>query len=155
VIVLDAFSGDAVPVHLLTREALAMYLEKLRPNGVIAIHLSNIYFDLEPVTVNLAADAGCVALTRDEKRVPVRQLAEGKLPSLWVVIAKSPAAMMPLMKTLGWREPRGDDRLGVWTDDFSNVVRVFHWWRPPRMLQTPGSVIPYSASELLGRRIIR
>ena len=58
VIVVDAFSGDAIPVHLLTREALALYRRQLQPDGVIAFHVSNQYIDLEPVVAAIAANAG-------------------------------------------------------------------------------------------------
>ncbi len=60
VIVVDAFSGDAIPVHLLTREALALYRRHLQPDGIIAFHVSNQYVDLEPVIAGIASDAGLV-----------------------------------------------------------------------------------------------
>src|SRR5262249_39949170 len=63
-ILLDAFSSDAIPVHLMTREAVQMYLQKLRPDGIIAFHISNRYLKLEGVVANLAKDAGLVAMRR-------------------------------------------------------------------------------------------
>ncbi len=61
-LVLDAFSSDAIPAHLLTREALAVYLRKLAPGGIMMFHISNRYVRLEPVVASLAADAGLSAL---------------------------------------------------------------------------------------------
>src|SRR6202007_281755 len=63
VIVVDAFSGDAIPVHLLTREALALYRRHLQPNGIIVFHVSNQYIDLEPVVAGIADDAGLHAVS--------------------------------------------------------------------------------------------
>jgi spermidine synthase len=60
-IILDAFSSDAIPIHLLTREALDSYLRKLSPHGVLAFHITNRYFDLRPVLSRLARDAQLVA----------------------------------------------------------------------------------------------
>ncbi|HEU5100772.1 MAG TPA: fused MFS/spermidine synthase, partial [Roseiflexaceae bacterium] len=65
-IVLDAYSSDSIPMHLITREALALYLRKLAPGGVLAFHISNLYLDLKPALGNLAADAGLASLARDD-----------------------------------------------------------------------------------------
>ena len=64
-VVLDAFSSDSVPVHLLTREAVELYLQKLRPNGLLAFHISNNYLDLKPVVGGIARSLGCIALAQD------------------------------------------------------------------------------------------
>src|SRR5207247_10321436 len=61
VLAVDAFSGDAIPVHLLTREAVALYLRHLKPTGILAIHTSNTYLRLAPIVQLLARDAGCSA----------------------------------------------------------------------------------------------
>src|SRR6185295_3033617 len=65
-IILDAFSSDAIPTHLLTREALSLYLSKLEDHGLILYHISNGYLDLRPVLGDLAQDAGLIALVRDD-----------------------------------------------------------------------------------------
>src|SRR5690606_10698778 len=74
VLVLDAFSSDAIPVHLLTREALRHYLSRLTPDGVLAIHISNRYLNLRPAVAALVADAGASALLGEDRRVPPEQL---------------------------------------------------------------------------------
>jgi spermidine synthase len=122
-IVGDVFSSDAVPTHLLTREALALYRSKLRANGRIALHISNRYLDLEPVVAALAADAGLTCLARDEPRgAPAG--APGKLPSHWTVMAERPAALRGLAGDSRWQRCRGSRGVRAWTDDFSNIVGV-------------------------------
>ena len=125
-LILDAFSGDAVPVHLLTREALALYRRKLSPRGVLAVHISNIYLDLKPVLAALAKDAGCVCLFRDDLDITPVEMRAGKFPSQWVVIATDLADVKPLTSSGRWAQ-----YIGVkdqpWTDDFSNVLSVMRW----------------------------
>ena len=94
-IVLDAFSGDAIPVHLLTREALRAYVNKLADGGLIALHISNNYLDLGPVVRALARDAGLVGLDQDEATVPRNDLSQGRMVSHWVVLARRPSDLSP------------------------------------------------------------
>jgi hypothetical protein len=125
-IVLDAFSSDSVPVHLLTREAASLYLSKLRPGGLIAFHISNRYFDLEPVIGGLARSLHLVGLY--EANVPsAAARAEGAASSQWVVVTRSPARLEPLVRTGKWR--RLDESSGepVWTDQYSNILSVIRW----------------------------
>ena len=120
-IVGDVFSSDAVPAHLLTREALALYRSKLTEDGVLAMHISNRYLDLEPVVAALASDAGLSCLTREEKRrAPVR--VPGKIPSHWAVMAERPTALARLAADPRWRPCRRSPGERVWTDNFSNIV---------------------------------
>lgn len=127
VMVLDAFSSDAIPVHLVTREALALYLRKLAPGGVLAFHISNLHLDLEPVFANLARDAGLAALIRDDTDVRPADYRNGKSPSIWLVMARAPADLAKLSGDSRWQVPRGDDRQAVWTDDYSSLLSVFRW----------------------------
>ncbi|HEX6630181.1 MAG TPA: fused MFS/spermidine synthase, partial [Gemmatimonadaceae bacterium] len=125
VLVLDAFSSDAIPVHLLTREALEVYRAHLAPGGIIAVHVSNRYLDLRPVVGNLAADAGMTALLGEERRLDDAARARLHTASIWVALADSPAPL----EALGIRRPRWsalawDTGTGLWTDDFSNVLGV-------------------------------
>ncbi len=121
-VVLDAFSGDAIPLHLLTREALAMYLDKLDNHGIVAVHISNLYLDLEPVVANLARDAGCIALCRQDLDLTPQQWSQGKTASTWVVIARDAVDLAPLSQTGSWQPARLPSSGRVWTDDFSNVL---------------------------------
>ncbi len=124
-IVLDAFSSDAIPVHLITREAVAMYFRKLTDDGVVALHISNRYLGLEPVLGNLVKDLSLVGLKQfddeSDKQFP------GKSSSDWVLLARRKEAFGSLADDIRWTSLRQDLRVGVWTDDFSNVLSVFDW----------------------------
>ena len=116
-LVMDAFSSDSVPVHLLTTQALNLYLAKLTPDGVLAFHISNRYLNLEPLLAGLSCHAGLSAFIRkDEERT-----ATAKYPSLWVVMARNDAALGTIANDSRWARLQGDT---VWTDDFSNVLRL-------------------------------
>lgn len=128
-IILDAFSSDAIPVHLLTREALQMYLKKLQPDGIIAMHISNLYFDLEPVVRRLAADAGCAAYIRHDTVVGKAQTGSGKAPSVWVVMARSKEALGPLSYDARWVAMKSKPTDPLWTDDYANVLGVMTLWQ--------------------------
>jgi hypothetical protein len=127
VLVVDAFGSDAIPIHLLTLEALAVYLDKLEPNGILAFHISNRYVDLEPVLANLAAKAQppCVALVRRHQPTD-EQKKQGIIGSEWLVIARN-ANDSAFLEGAGWRSARAQPSLRVWTDDFSNLFDVFRW----------------------------
>jgi SAM-dependent methyltransferase len=120
-IVLDAFSSDAVPVHLLTSEALALYLRKLAPGGTVVYHLSNRYLDLEPVIGALAARHGLAARVGSLEDAPLRYEAE----STWAAVARSPADLGSVATDPRWHTARRRDDVPAWTDDFSNLLSVF------------------------------
>jgi len=126
-LVLDAYSSDAIPVHLVTREALALYLSRITSGGVLAFHISNLHLDLEPVFANLARDAGCACLTCDDTVVSAGELAAGKAPSVWLVMARRAEVLAPLAGDRRWRLARGDPGQAVWTDDYSSILSVFRW----------------------------
>ncbi len=120
-LVLDAFSSDAIPVHLMTREALQLYNRKLRSGGVIAFHISNRYLDLRPVLVELARDARLAGVTVD-RDVTDEQRALLYYGSRWVVLAAHAATLAPLVREADWEvlDPSAPGRL--WTDDYSDVL---------------------------------
>jgi hypothetical protein len=126
-LILDAFSSDAIPVHLLTREALAIYLQKLTPGGIVLFHISNRYVLLEPVVANLAADAGVAALIQDYEPSLDDEDAWGASSSTWVAVARDETDLGLLTADDRWRPPDPDDRVGVWTDDYSNIFRTLIW----------------------------
>ncbi|MDP8992044.1 MAG: fused MFS/spermidine synthase, partial [Actinomycetota bacterium] len=126
-VVLDAFSSDAIPVHLLTRQAFDVYLDKLADGGVLAAHVTNRYLDLPPVLGDLARDAGLTAVVRRDLVVTDAERDEGKSGSVWVLMARRPADLVPLTADPRWEPLRGAARPRVWTDDFSNIVTVLDW----------------------------
>lgn len=121
VLIVDAFSSDAIPTHLLTREALTLYRSHLAPDGLIAWHISNKYLDLRPVLEALANDAGLVALIDADLQIPAN--AQGRLPSIWVVTTASERTANAIRSDPRWR-PLQTQRPQLWTDDFSNVFRL-------------------------------
>ena len=128
VIALDAFTSDAIPVHLLTREALRLYLEMLRPDGILAVHISNRYLDLEPVVANLAEDAGLEGRLIEQDDAPE---TAGAARSTWVLLAPTEEAFGGLATLPAWTqdELEPDPKVGVWTDNFHNLLAVFRWKR--------------------------
>ncbi|KAF0170340.1 MAG: hypothetical protein FD161_4688 [Limisphaerales bacterium] len=123
-LVLDAFSSDAIPVHLITREAVELYLRKLAPGGMLAFHISNRYLDLEPVLANLAADLRLVTLGCDDMSLTDAEFATGREQAHWVVMARDPADLAGFQRRTRWSPLEGNPRVGVWTDDFSSPLRV-------------------------------
>jgi hypothetical protein len=122
-LVLDAFSSDAVPAHLLTREALALYLTKLAPHGVIALHLSNHFLDLEPVVGSGVASLGLAARACADG-ASADEIGLGKAASLWMVVARDDADLAPLRGLPCWRAARTD--AAPWTDDKSDLWSSLH-----------------------------
>ncbi|MCZ8188074.1 MAG: fused MFS/spermidine synthase [Beijerinckiaceae bacterium] len=119
-LLIDAFSSDSIPTHLLTREALALYLDRLAEDGVLTLHISNRHLELESVVAALARDAGAVALYKADPGEG-RPTLEARIPSMVVVMAKSATPLKPFEALDGWR-PIRDRGVAVWTDDFSNIV---------------------------------
>src|SRR5215207_2614067 len=124
-IVLDAFSSDAVPAHLMTREALALYLSKLAPGGVVAFHVSNRSLQLERVAGGIAREAGLASRIFDDGR---QGSDAGLDPSTWVAVARTAADLGPLASDPNWAEfDPAVYELEVWRDDFSDILGVFRW----------------------------
>ena len=126
VMLFDAYSSDAIPVHLLTREALALYLGRLSPHGVLVFHLSNRYFDLRPVLAALARDRGVVCRVRSygDQLTEHERTQEWKSPSTYAVVARAPEDLGALGRDPRWTPPALEPGLAVWTDDFSSVLSV-------------------------------
>jgi spermidine synthase len=125
VLVVDAFSGDAIPLHLLTREAMVVYLRQLKPGGVLAFHVSNSYLDLAPEVGRLAAAVGLEPRTVESVAVG----NDGVYRATWVLVTGNAeflaipevaSASLPMEKIPGLR---------LWTDDYSSLLPVFRWGR--------------------------
>jgi hypothetical protein len=129
-LILDAFSSDALPMHLITREALQLYVKKLAPRGVLVFNTSNLHLELEPVLGNLAKDAGLATLFENDTFVDAameRDMKLGKTPSRWTLMAREKSHFGPLASDKRWRPARTRDDLRVWTDDYSSLLSVFVW----------------------------
>jgi SAM-dependent methyltransferase len=119
-IIVDAFSSDAIPIHLLTREAMAIYLKKLAPGGVVLMHVSNRHLELASVVANVANVHGMV--TRVNTGEEERDEDEYEFGGTVVAAARNEADFGALLKAEHWRELKPDRRQRVWTDDYSNII---------------------------------
>lgn len=126
-IVLDAFSSDAIPIHLLSREAVEVYLKKLRPHGLIAVHISNQYLDLEPVLGRIAEALGIAGLVRRDDVSERVQRESGRYSCVWVLLARDRADFGPLAHDARWLPILTRRDVPVWTDDYSNIWSIFRW----------------------------
>ena len=121
-LVLDAFSGDAVPTHLLTWEAFAIYKRHLKTNGIIAIHITNRYLDLEPVIIPLARELNCqLAIVDLAKSDPDR----GVSVCVWVLLAQNKETLDSPAIRQAARPPQVDPaKVPLWTDDFASLFQI-------------------------------
>jgi hypothetical protein len=122
VLVIDAFSGDAIPLHLLTREALAIYKRHLAPNGILAFHISNQHVDLEPAIYLLAEAAGMQARTVHSRADDER----GEFSATWVLLTNNGAFLT--LPAVAERTRTTEQRAGLrlWTDDYSSLLALLH-----------------------------
>jgi hypothetical protein len=117
---LDAFSSDTIPTHLLTREAMELYLDRLGPDGVLVFHVTNRHLELSPVVARVVAAAGAHALFQAFR--PEGKLSEtGVTRSDVVLISRAPAALDRARADARWSELKSDGAR-PWTDDYSNII---------------------------------
>ncbi len=137
----DAFSSDAIPVHLLTREALQLYLDRLSGDGILAVHISNRHLELEPVLGNLAKDLGLAALVCDDDD----EGEKGKYGSTWVALARQYDDLGSLAFDPVWKDLVTAPDKRLWTDNYSNVLDVLDLqWRD---IPWAGRFVPDPADE--------
>jgi len=128
-LVLDAFSGDAVPTHLLTREAVQLYRRHLAPGGILAIHISNLHLNLRRVTEGLATAEGLAAISlvkmpgADPETGQPLQSSPG---SIWTLLAEEPETLRhELFRSA--ESPLPPSQRVLWTDDYSNLLQLIRW----------------------------
>lgn len=126
-LVLDAYSSDAVPVHLLTVEAMRTYLRALAPDGAMALHVSSRHLDLAPVVAANASRLGLTAIHRDDEAGLTAQADADGAQSHWIVLTRDPADLRPLDTAPGWLPLTTMTPQDAWTDDFSDVVGAIRW----------------------------
>jgi hypothetical protein len=122
-LVLDAFAGDSIPLHLLTKEAMRSYIRHLKPDGVMAFHISNSHLDLDPIVRALAAQHDLTTILVPANRTDVRT---GKLPSLWMLLSANENFLRrPEVLKLINLNSRTERRTSLlWTDDHSSVLPI-------------------------------
>ena len=129
-LVVDAFSSDAIPVHLLTSEAVTLYFDKISDTGLLAVHISNLFVDLEPVVAAIAADHDLAAITQTHEP-EVDEAPTGSsiyhTGSSWIVVGRRLADLEPLVSDPRWHPLEKKPGVSMWTDDYSNVFQVLNW----------------------------
>jgi hypothetical protein len=125
-LVLDAFSSDAIPVHLLTREAFAAYLSKLGPRGLIVAHISNRHMELAPIVAAVGRTQGLIAFVKEDRSAG-SFLKTFRSNARVVALARSREDLGDLPSKEGWSEVRPDAAVLAWTDDYSNLLEPI--WR--------------------------
>ena len=128
-LIMDAFSSDSVPIHLITREALALYMRTLKTDGVLVFNISNRNMDFSRVLGNLAQDAGLVGRFQHYVSGDLDYRKTYKVDSIWVVIARDNVSLAPFDGDDRWRPLPTDPDAGLWSDDFSNILGVLKFLR--------------------------
>jgi spermidine synthase len=123
-LLIDAFSSDTIPAHLMTREALKLYISRLKDDGLLVIHISNRYLELESVVSALAQDSQLSIRIR--VHVPNSQSFATPTPAAVAVLARKSETLAAFGEELGWRKPTIRSA-SVWTDDYSNILGAI--WR--------------------------
>jgi hypothetical protein len=126
-IILDAFSSDAIPVHLLTKEALELYLTKIKTNGVLVFHISNRFLDLEPLMGCLAKKLGLFCLIRKDVSIKQEDKYAGKTPSVYVVMGRKGPVVNQLIHNAEWNKVTVRQKIPIWTDKYSNLIDLLKW----------------------------
>jgi spermidine synthase len=120
-IVVDAFSSDAIPIHLMTREAMAMYKAKLAPHGMLVMHISNRHLELASVVAGIAAANGLITYIDDSTDID-EAANPYKYSGTVAAVARSEEDFGMLAQSRDWEPKTPDPAQWVWTDDYSNIV---------------------------------
>ncbi len=118
-IIVDAFSSDAIPIHLLTREAMAIYLKKLRPNGMVVLHVSNRHLELASVVAGIAAANGLITRVSDSYDLDE---APYQFVGTVAAVVRREEDFGTLTQSSEWQLRDPDPKQWVWTDDYSNII---------------------------------
>jgi hypothetical protein len=128
-ILVDAFSSDAIPIHLLTREAIALYLKKLAADGILVLHISNRHLALAPVVAALARDAGLVAVRREDESSAEGAHTFQRTRSDFVALARRPETLAFLAHGAEWHALEAGSEEPAWSDDYSDIVGALRFRR--------------------------
>jgi hypothetical protein len=126
-LIFDAFSSESIPVHLLTQEALALYVDRLSDDGVLAFHVTNRHLDLQPVLADLAIAADLVARVQSHKATAEMREHDYKRSSDWVVMTRHARNLGMLLSDERWQPLVSQRSRHLWTDDYSNIPSAMRW----------------------------
>ena len=126
----DAFSSDSIPLHLMTREAFALYGRMLPADGVLLVHVSNRFLQLEPVVAAIVRAEGWSGMRRDYVPAPA-EAARGDAPSTWLVLTRTPARLAAVRAAAGgaWVPLETEAGVPAWSDDFASILPVIKAFR--------------------------
>ena len=127
-LVIDAFSSDSIPLHLLTQEAVGMYASRLRPGGLIAFHISNRHFDLGPPITAIARELGLAAAIRHDLDISPLEACLAKRPSTWAAVGAAADITALRSAKPAWRPVAVPADVKAWTDDHANLLGAFNGW---------------------------
>jgi spermidine synthase len=123
VLIIDAFSGDAIPIHLLTTQALSLYKRHLAPGGILAFHISNQHVDLEPEITLQAKAAGM-----DVRRVSsMANEQTGEFTATWMLLTTNSAFFTQPEVAAHMKLPVENPKVHLWTDDYSSLLPLIRW----------------------------
>ncbi len=119
ILIMDAFSSDSIPVHLISKEAIELYLKHLKPDGLLVFNISNQFIDLESVLAKARETLGL-------NGAMIRGKPEGPLdfPSRWVILSRDDAFLGSVKVNVGSEGLQSDPSIDLWTDDYSNLFQV-------------------------------
>lgn len=126
-IILDAFNSDAAPLHLLTKEALSLYLSRLRHGGGLVFNISCRYLDLKSVLGNLAQDADMMCVWQEDTRLTAEETNAGKAPSVWLAMVRQQSDFPELFSDPRWQKLSGEAAAKLWTDELCNILTGVRW----------------------------
>lgn len=127
IVILDAFSSDMIPTHLLTREAVRLYIAKTVDDGLVLFHISNRFLDLAPVLDRIAANLDLTALIQNDFTIGPREHEEGKSASRWVLFSRGGKELAPFLRDARWHRLDGNLGGDLWTDEFSSTLKLISW----------------------------
>ena len=127
ILVIDAFSSDSIPAHLISIEAVQLYLQRLSEDGVLVVHISNKFLRLEPLLAQLAKQLDLVGISRRDPVYDDSEHVWGKSSSHYVVLARRESDLRSLTERADWERLKADSDIKVWTDDYSNLLSLFVW----------------------------
>jgi hypothetical protein len=126
-LIMDAFSSDSIPVHLVTKEAFQLYFRKIKESGWLLVNISNRYINLEPVLGAIAHHLGLVALHQKEGEISPTEKAMGKSASHWVILTSYSDNLGSLLQDPRWEAIAPTSDTLIWTDDYSNILSALRW----------------------------
>jgi hypothetical protein len=126
-VLIDAFSSDAIPVHLLTTEAIGLYIDRLVDDGVVLLHISNRHLDLQPLVFELGVDNKAFVMMYDQRGNEIPDhMRDYWFPSVWMAMTKSPKSAQALIDAGMFQEGEQKFKVRMWTDQYSNILSLFN-----------------------------